>query len=153
MILIIPQAKPRLTVNMTEEDPDDLVAAFFAAQAAKEEQKALLPTDDWINAISSSLKSRKHDGSTDGLVNDINVEVNDDGISSSINKWLVTDIPNVPPRQGGEIKLNTGDCTSCNLLLDNDQSAKSLDEDFDNSVREQIKDALVQRLLKEFDAK
>ena len=117
-----------------EEDPDDLAAAFFAAQAAKEEQKAKLPTEDWVDTI---MQLKTADGTSD----------------QAVNEWLVTTIPNVVSKnEDGEIMLNSSEC-NCNLLqtdssINNNASALTeAQEDKLHATREKLKQALVQKLF------
>ena len=89
-----------------DEDPDDLAALFFANQAAKEKQKATLPTDDWVKVVEAVLKKRKLRGSntTDTSTSD-GIDVNNDrnGQKSSgiidASSWLVTTMPPTPNKQ------------------------------------------------------
>ena len=60
-----------------DDDPDDLAAAFFAQQAAKEAKKTALPVKDWIRVIEDNNTSN------DTTEQAINAE-----------KWLVTTLPN-----------------------------------------------------------
>jgi hypothetical protein len=149
-------------LDMTEEDPDDLAAAFYAAQAAKNEQLSKLPTDDWVNAITTSLstyclQSSSHDGNT--TTYDSISHTNNDGIindAPSIHEWLVTEIPNLPSVDQGEIKLNTGDCF-CRVLPKKHHGTQPEEKDvarndagFDrDTVREKMKQSLVEKLLEE----
>ena len=117
-----------------EEDPDDLAAAFFAAQAAKEEQKAKLPTEDWVDTI---MQLKTADGTSD----------------QAVNEWLVTTIPTVVSKnKDGEIMLNSSEC-NCNLLqtdssINNSVSALTeVQEDKLHATREKLKQALVQKLF------
>ena len=88
-----------------DEDPDDLAALFFANQAAKEKQKATLPTDDWVKVVEAVLKKRKLRGSntldvstSDGI--DTNNSSTDDKTSSiDASAWLVTTMPPTPNKQ------------------------------------------------------
>lgn len=123
-----------------DEDPDALAAAFFAAQAAKEEHKAKLPTEDWVNAISS-------------LSAELTIAPTDD-IASSVNNWLVTTMPSVPQSTSGGIELNTDMC-SCNLLrkVDKQSETKCPTDEALHETGERIKQALVQKLLQEFNGK
>ena len=117
-----------------EEDPDDLAAAFFAAQAAKEEQKAKLPIEEWVDAI-SQLKT------ADSITSD------------QVNVWLVTTMPSaVSKNKDGKIPLNSNECI-CNLLQENsstNDSASALTEAQEkelHATREKLKQALVQKLF------
>ena len=117
-----------------EDDPDDLAAAFFAAQAAKEEQKAKLPIEEWVDAI-SQLKTA------------------DIITSDQVNEWLVTTMPSAVSKNGdGKILLNSNECI-CNLLQENsstNDSASALTEAQEkelHATREKLKQALVQKLF------
>lgn len=70
-----------------DEDPDDLAAAFFAAQAAKEKAKATLPTDDWIRVVAAAGV-----GGEDGAGDDR---------STDPASWPVTAAPPEPARRDG----------------------------------------------------
>ena len=129
-----------------DEDPDDLAAAFFAAQAAKEAQKTKLPTEDWVAAI-SSIKKFASNG----------ISSSDEGdVTTAVNEWLVTTIPSVSQSQDGEIALNAHDC-SCNLIHreENDGQCESIsarNEEVD-AIRDRLKQALVKKLLEELNEK
>ena len=41
-----------------DDDPNDLAAAFFASQSAREEARATLPIDDWTRAIADVVEAR-----------------------------------------------------------------------------------------------
>ena len=87
-------------------DPDDLAAAFFAQQAAKEQKKVTLPTSDWVHVIEARRAADVSVG--DG---DAKVEVDDGAANSNSNSdkdstamrsmdpesWLVTTMPAAPP--------------------------------------------------------
>jgi hypothetical protein len=120
-----------------EEDPDDLAAAFFAAQAAKEQQKAKLPTEDWINAI-TTMQPVNH------------------GTLDNAASWLVTTIPNAPDQCKGTvgIELNSNECHSFNLLLCDDHKKSELTSSNDlETAKEKIKQVLVQKLMQECNSK
>ena len=129
-----------------DEDPDDLAAAFFAAQAAKEAQKTKLPTEDWVAAISSMKLASNSASSNEGDVTS----------SSAVNEWLVTTIPNVSQSQNGEIVLNPQQC-SCNLIHreENDEQCEPISAKNEEvtAIRDQLKEALVKKLLKELNEK
>ena len=44
-------AKQDATMNDTDNDPDDLAAAFFAQQAKKKEAELKLPVEEWAKVI------------------------------------------------------------------------------------------------------
>jgi len=85
-----------------DEDPDNLAALFFANQAAKEKQKATLPTDDWVKVVEAVMKKRKLRGSntsdvstSDGInTNHSSIDHKTSGINASA--WLVTTMPPTP---------------------------------------------------------
>ena len=87
-----------------DEDPDNLAALFFANQAAKEKQKASLPTDNWVKVIDAVLKKRKLKGNntsdistSDGM--DTNNSTDDKTSSINASAWLVTTMPPTPNKQ------------------------------------------------------
>eukprot|EP00984_Skeletonema_dohrnii_P037077 scaffold38734_cov150-Skeletonema_dohrnii-CCMP3373.AAC.2 len=105
-----------------DDDPDDLAAAFFAQQAAKETQKTALPTKDWIRAI--------HD-----TTNNV----------ADAEKWLATTLPDAQVESDGTtgivgIILNTD---SCSLEKKNDGGK---DDEYDNEIRDKIKQLLLQNI-------
>ncbi|KAL7482519.1 hypothetical protein ACHAW6_008195 [Cyclotella cf. meneghiniana] len=155
-----------------EDDPDDLAAAFFAAQAAKEQQKAKLPTDDWVAAITSVRarnKSECHGDSTGATVTDgvdactssrVHASTSKEAgyEATTVDSWLVTTIPSVPMHIQDEtdIELNGNECNAFNLLQRDTHesrtpgipfvSTSSKDEEA-IATRERIKQHLVQKLL------
>jgi len=88
-----------------DEDPDNLAALFFANQAAKEKQKATLPTDDWVKVIDAVLKKRKLRGnttegiSTDDVLDTHNSSTDDKTSSIDASAWIVTTMPPTPNKQ------------------------------------------------------
>jgi len=87
-----------------DEDLDNLAALFFANQAAKEKQKATLPTDDWVKVVEAVMKKRKLRGSntsdvstSDGI--DTNNSTDDKTSSIDASAWLVTTMPPTPNKQ------------------------------------------------------
>jgi hypothetical protein len=132
------------------EDPDDLATAFFAAQAAKEAQKAKLPTNDWVDVISSNLQTT-YEQSNANAAHD---GMKDNDIASSVNEWLVMTIPAAPSCHDGEIELNPNECSCDSLLKKYNQSesrsaTNSAEDEKFNATRECLKQAIVQKLLKE----
>ena len=119
-----------------DEDPDNLAASFFANQAAKEKQKATLPTDDWVKVVEAVLKKRKLKGKSTvdiSTSNGINTNSSTDDKTSSIDasEWLVTTMPPTPNKlkvNGIDgIMLDTSN-THCNLggtLCDGSNKQKS----------------------------
>lgn len=134
-----------------EEDPDDLAAAFFAAQAAKEQQKAKLPTEDWINAITTMqpvMTTLGEEGAGGITPNH--------GTLDNAASWLVTTIPNAPDQSKGTvgIELNSNECHSFNLLLCDDHKKSELTSSNDlETAKEKIKQVLVQKLMQECNSK
>lgn len=161
-----------------EDDPDDLAAAFFAAQAAKEQQKAKLPTEDWIAAITSLWERKKlarDRNSTNASVADeddsnssrhVVSTSHEAGYEATVSSWLVTTIPDHPMQKQDkydfiEIELNGNECDSVNLLqrecVELHQSCSpsvslSAEDAEISERRERIKQSLVQKLLHECDS-
>ena len=109
----------------TDDDPDDLAAAFFAQQAAKETQKTALPTKDWIRAIHET---------TNNVTGEVDAE-----------KWLATTLPDAQVESDDTkgivgIILNTD---SCSLEKKNDGGKDDL---YDNEIRDKIKQLLLQNI-------
>lgn len=108
-----------------DEDPDDLAVLFFANQAAKEKQKATLPTDDWVKVVEAVLKRKLKCNTTDDISADHGIETNNESnCQKSSDKiidassWLVTTMPPTPNKQKVNgidgIMLDTSD-THCSL--------------------------------------
>ena len=137
------------TISM-EEDPDDLAAAFFAAEAKKEAQRGKLFTEDWVDAITSMQRRAWSDGTSNDGVND--------NIASLVNEWLVTTIPSAPQKHDVFITMNTDECT-CNLVRPKNHETGKLStfqgarDEKVHEIREQLKQALVQKLLEEYHFK
>lgn len=108
------------------DDPDDLAAAFFAQQAAKEAKKTALPVKDWIRVIEDNNTSN------DTTEQAINAE-----------KWLVTTLPNarVDNNQGIVGIILNGD--NCSLK---EKEVAMEDEDCNAEIRASIKQLLVQQI-------
>ena len=112
-----------------DDDPDDLAAAFFAQQAAKEAKKTALPVKDWIRVIEDNNTSN------DTTEQAINAE-----------KWLVTTLPNAKVGEANQgqgiigIILNGDNCS-----LKKREIAMQ-DEDSNTEIRERIKQLLVQQI-------
>ena len=105
-----------------EEDPDDLAAAFFAQQAAKEKAQTTLPIDDWAYVVNAALQkskgtSRSSAENSGGDGKDTASDTNN-GQSRSCNvsnegkidveAWLVKTLPPPPPTQKINGKSNDG---------------------------------------------
>ena len=105
-----------------DDDPDDLAAAFFAQQAAKETQKTALPTKDWIRVINEATKNSSE--------------------KVDAEQWLVTTLPDAQTGKDGiqGIILNG---ESCKLLKSND--ADNTDERH-TEIRDQIKQLMLQKI-------
>jgi len=109
-----------------DDDPDDLAAAFFAQQAAKEAQKTALPTKDWIRAIHET---------TNNVTGEVDAE-----------KWLATSLPDAQVESDDDTKgivgiiLNTD---SCSLEKKNDGGKE---DEYDNEIRDKIKQLLLQNI-------
>lgn len=106
-----------------DDDPDDLAAAFFAQQAAKEAQKTALPTKDWIRVIQDT---------TDAV---------------DAEKWLVTTLPAAQVESDGTkgmmgIILNSD---SCRLEHKNNDGSGE-DDECDHEIRDKIKQLLLQKI-------
>lgn len=106
-----------------DDDPDDLAAAFFAQQAAKEAQKTALPTKDFVRII--------HD-----TAGEIDAE-----------KWLATTLPHAQVESDDTngidgIILNRD---SCCLEKKNDISQ---DEYNNEEMRDKIKQLMLQKIQK-----
>mmetsp|Transcript_1471 Transcript_1471/g.2514 ORF Transcript_1471/g.2514 Transcript_1471/m.2514 type:complete len:168 (+) Transcript_1471:195-698(+) len=97
-----------------DDDPDDLAAAFFAAQASKEKAKATLPTDDWSRVI-DNIEANKQSASSGSAASVAAVVDGKDAGTSSTSEsctlnmanggnavnpssWLVTTMPRVAPK-------------------------------------------------------
>ena len=98
-----------------EEDPDDLAAAFFAQQAAKEKAQSTLPIEDWTYVVNAALQKSKGtssssaeniggDGQDTASGGDINngqsrsCNVSNEG-KVDVEAWLVKTLPPPPPTQ------------------------------------------------------
>ena len=101
-----------------EDDPDDLAAAFFAQQAAKEKAKTTLPTDDWIRVIEATTKQSASAAPDDGNA----TRKSGDDTLVDPSSWLVTTMSPAPKchADGNEdgivgILLDSSDITCCSL--------------------------------------
>ena len=103
-----------------DDDPDDLAAAFFAQQAAKEAQKTALPTKDWRRILHETTR-------------EVDAE-----------KWLATTLPRAQVESDTKgidgIILNRD---SCCLEKKNDISE---DEHNNEEMRDKIKQLLLQKI-------
>ena len=106
-----------------DDDPDDLAAAFFAQQAAKEAKKTALPVKDWIRVIEDNNTSN-------------------DTTEQAIEKWLVTTLPNANLDNQGIVGIIlNGD--NCSLK---EKEVAMEDEDCNAEIRASIKQLLVQQI-------
>jgi hypothetical protein len=127
-IAIIQRGKGHSSTSITmDEDPDDLAAAFFAQQAAKEAKKTALPTKDWIRVI--------HD-TTNNTTGEADAE-----------KWLATTLPEAQVDSDNSkgivgIILNSDSCS----LAKNNDSVKEDDEHEKIEMRDKIKQLLLQNI-------
>ncbi len=104
-----------------DDDPDDLAAAFFAQQAAKEAQKTALPTKDWIRVIQDTT-------------DEVDAE-----------KWLATTLPAAQVESDDTGIVGTIlNSDSCRLLEEKNESGE--EEECDHEVREKIKQLLLQKI-------
>ena len=109
-----------------DDDPDDLAAAFFAQQAAKEAQKTALPTKDWIRVI--------QDTTTENTPVDA-------------EKWLATTLPAAQVVESDDTKGIVGiilNSDSCRLEKKNDSGDE--DDECDHEIRDKIKQLLLQKI-------
>ena len=133
-----------------DDDPDDLAAAFFAQQAAKENAKATLPTEDWIRVI----EAKQQHTSTAGSDAVANGDKNTIGQSS----WLVTSMPPAPTYLDGNDDedgvdgiilapiISLGDNTYIEGTQTHGDSGRGTMTDAETKMRRNIKDSLVHKL-------
>lgn len=138
-------------------DPDDLAAAFFAQQAAKEQKKVTLPTSDWVHVIEARRAADESVGDGDAKVEvdhrAANSNSNSDKDSTTMRSmdpesWLVTTMPAAPTyRDSGAvgIPLNTLDCMSI-LSIGGDETVMAPFEKEETDIRHRIKMELVNKL-------
>jgi hypothetical protein len=144
-----------------DDDPDDLAAAFFAQQTAKEKAKATLPTDNWIRVIEAAAAKN-----TDGTAVENKAvgghslaPVTNDGDAVNPSSWLVTTMPPAPTCHAGD-----GDNGIIGIVLDSSENHCRLgtnpateDATKDRNeltlaetvMRRRLKDFLVQKLEEE----
>ncbi len=109
-----------------DDDPDDLAAAFFAQQAAKEAQKTALPTKDWIRVI--------QDTTTENTPVDA-------------EKWLATTLPAAQVVESDDTEGVVGivlNSDSCRLEKKNDSGYE--DDECNHEIRDKIKQLLLQKI-------
>mmetsp|Transcript_20424 Transcript_20424/g.43802 ORF Transcript_20424/g.43802 Transcript_20424/m.43802 type:complete len:168 (-) Transcript_20424:286-789(-) len=149
-----------------DDDPDDLAAAFFAQQAAKEKAKATLPTDDWIRVVEAAKKklaisssaAAVDDKDTDGQSRTRTGKGGEDNLDPS--SWLVTAMPPAPNHaaernEGGVVGIvvDSSDARRCSL------EGRRASDDEDNEIeltaeeeetRRRIVEYLVRKLEEEY---
>jgi hypothetical protein len=116
--------------NIMDDDPDDLAAAFFAQQAAKEAKKTALPVKDWIRVIEDNNTSN------DTTEQAINAE-----------KWLVTTLPNAKVDEANQGQGIVGIILNGNNCSLKKREIAMQDEDCNTEIiRDRIKQLLVQQI-------
>lgn len=85
-------------MHAMEEDHDNLAAAFFAQQAAKEEKKAVLPINDWVTVIHAKAPCKQSGRSSPSRL----AWTKDDA-----EAWLTTNLPEM--REYQVVKSNAND--------------------------------------------
>lgn len=115
--------------NIMNDDPDDLAAAFFAQQAAKEAKKTALPVKDWIRVIEDNNTSN------DTTEQAINAE-----------KWLVTTLPNASVDEANQGQGIVGIILNGNNCSLKKREIAMQDEDCNTEIRDRIKQLLVQQI-------
>ena len=125
-----------------EEDPDDLAAAFFAQQAAKEKAQTTLPIDDWAYVVNAALQKSKGtssssaeniggDGKDTASGGDTNngqsrsCKVSNEG-KIDVEAWLVKTLPPPPPTQKINGMGNNKEGDIMGVILDSDDTHCSL---------------------------
>lgn len=153
-----------------DDDPDDLAAAFFAQEAAKEKAKAALPTDDWISVIegNKSIGGGGATGDCGGARKDAKGKLLEPPAKSieeiDPRSWLVTTMPTAPKYHTATEEDDDG---IVGIILDSSANHCSLLGKKDNAVgdttnydsmeskemtpkeeeiRRQMKDYMVQKL-------
>ena len=124
-----------------EEDPDDLAAAFFAQQAAKEKAQTTLPIDDWAYVVNAALQKSKGTSSSSaenigGGGKDTASGGTNNGQSRSckvsnegkidVEAWLVKTLPPPPPTQKINGMGNNKEGDIMGVILDSDDTHCSL---------------------------
>ena len=125
-----------------EEDPDDLAAAFFAQQAAKEKAQSTLPIDDWTYVVNAALQKSKStssssaentggDGKDTASGGDTNNGQSSCNVSNDFGKidveaWLVKTLPPPPPTQKINGMGNNKEGDIMGVILDSDDTHCSL---------------------------
>jgi len=112
-----------------DDDPDDLAAAFFTQQAAKEAKKTALPVKDWIRVIEDNNTSN------DTTEQAINAE-----------KWLVTTLPNAKVDEANQGQGIVGIILNGNNCSLKKREIAMQDEDCNTEIRDRIKQLLVQQI-------
>ena len=113
-------------IGSMDDDPDDLAAAFFAQQAAKEAKKTALPTKDWIRVIQETTN-------------------NNIGAADAEKRLAITSLPDAQVESDDTmgIILNS---ENCSLEKKND-SVKDDDHNNEmNLMRDKIKELMMQKM-------
>ncbi|KAL7461877.1 hypothetical protein ACHAXS_002283 [Conticribra weissflogii] len=128
-----------------EEDNDDLAAAFFAQQAAKEQKKATLPADDWIKVIEAS-DSKKAGGRSSRIR--LAFTEND------ATAWLATSLPGMGEyhvvksnASDGLIGINLDPCEANETWMNITRTVNSTVTLNNDKIRERLKKCLVEKLM------
>jgi hypothetical protein len=116
-----------------DDDPNDLAAAFFASQSAREEARATLPIDDWTRAIVEVVGGV--DGATAagvGFRGVVGGADNDDVatiIQSTYTKWLVSTMPPAPTCRAADDDWGVGMGGIVGIALNPDDARLFRDSD------------------------
>jgi hypothetical protein len=81
------------------DDPEELAAAFFAEQAAKEKARITLPIDDWTRAIIAVAreKGKKANNNDDTKIDSSSCQMSlSTTTAPNATAWLVTTMPPAP---------------------------------------------------------
>ena len=85
------------------DDPEDLAAAFFAEQAAKEKARITLPIDDWTRAIIDVAAGREvtkenSNADDDAKIDSSRCQMSLSSITTTAadSAWIVTTMPPAP---------------------------------------------------------
>ncbi|KAL7439765.1 hypothetical protein ACHAXM_006829 [Skeletonema potamos] len=107
-----------------DDDPDDLAAAFFAQQAAKEAKKTALPTKDWVRVIQDTTNNKS--GEEDAEM------------------WLVTTLsdPHVETDDNKGILGTILNSDSCSLAKNDSVEV----DEHKNEMRDKLKQLLLQKI-------
>ncbi len=124
--------------NEMDEDPDDLAAAFFARQSAREEARATLPIDNWTRVIAEAVggASALDDATAAGVRvgGVVGGADNDDDATiipstSTYAKWLVTTMPPAPAHRDSADDWGEGEGGIVGIALNPDDARLFRDGD------------------------